>query len=231
MLLTDATLTTLLLTLKLALITTALLIIITTPLAWWLTRTRSFLKAPISAIVALPLVLPPTVLGFYLLILLSPTGPAGKALANFGIGPLPFSFTGLVLASMIYSLPFVVQPIASAMQAIGDRPLEVAASLGASPIDRFFSVVIPLAKPGFLSAALLGFAHTLGEFGVVLMMGGNIPGETRVISVQLYEHVEALEYTEAHTLAFIMLSLSFTLLLLLFALNHHYSPKRLGRAL
>ncbi len=231
MLLTDATLTTLLLTLKLALITTALLIIITTPLAWWLTRTHSFLKAPVSAIVALPLVLPPTVLGFYLLILLSPTGPIGKALASFGIGPLPFSFTGLVLASMIYSLPFVVQPIANAMQAIGDRPLEVAASLGASPIDRFFSVVIPLAKPGFLSAALLGFAHTLGEFGVVLMMGGNIPGETRVISVQLYEHVEALEYTEAHTLAFIMLSLSFTLLLVLFALNHHYSPKRLGRAL
>lgn len=231
MLLTDATLTTLLLTLKLALITTALLIIITTPLAWWLTKTHSFLKAPVSAIVALPLVLPPTVLGFYLLILLSPTGPIGKALVSFGIGPLPFSFTGLVLASMIYSLPFVVQPIANAMQAIGDRPLEVAASLGASPIDRFFSVVIPLAKPGFLSAALLGFAHTLGEFGVVLMMGGNIPGETRVISVQLYEHVEALEYTEAHTLAFIMLSLSFTLLLVLFALNHHYSPKRLGRAL
>lgn len=231
MLMTDATLTTLLLTLKLALITTALLIIITTPLAWWLTRTRSLLKAPVGAIVALPLVLPPTVLGFYLLILLSPTGPIGKALAGFGIGPLPFSFTGLVLASMIYSLPFVVQPIVNAMQAIGDRPLEVAASLGASPIDRFFSVVIPLAKPGFLSAALLGFAHTLGEFGVVLMIGGNIPGETRVISVQLYEHVEALEYSEAHTLAFIMLSLSFTLLLLLFALNHHYSPKRLGRAL
>lgn len=231
MLLTDATLTTLFLTLKLALITTTLLIIITTPLAWWLTRTRSFLKAPVSAIVALPLVLPPTVLGFYLLILLSPTGPVGKALANFGIGPLPFSFTGLVLASMIYSLPFVVQPIVNAMQAIGGRPLEVAASLGASPIDRFFTVVIPLAKPGFLSAALLGFAHTLGEFGVVLMMGGNIPGETRVISVQLYEHVEALEYSEAHALAFIMLSMSFTLLLLLFALNHHYSPKRLRRAL
>lgn len=225
MVITAVTLTTLWLTIKLAAITTLLLIIISTPLAWWLTRTQSLLKAPVSALVALPLVLPPTVLGFYLLIALAPSGPLGQIIAALGLEPLPFSFEGLVVASMIYSLPFVVQPLVNAMQAIGERPLEVAASLGASPIDRFFTVILPLAKPGFFSAALLGFAHTLGEFGVVLMIGGNIPGETRVISVQLYEHVEALEYAQAHSLAALMLALSFGLLIALFALNRQ-RPKR-----
>lgn len=216
----ESTLATLWLTLQLATLTTVILIVICTPLAWWLSRTESFLRAPVSALIALPIVLPPTVLGFYLLVMLAPSGFIGVILEALGIGPLPFSFSGLVVASIIYSLPFVVQPLTNAFSAIGERPLEVAASLGAKPIDAFFSIVIPQARTGYLAAAILGFAHTLGEFGVVLMIGGNIPGETRVISVQLYEHVEALEFAEAHTLAGIMLALSFSLLLALFCVNH-----------
>ena len=205
-----------LLTLKLATTVTLLLLLLCTPLAWWLATSRSRWRGPVAAIVALPLVLPPTVLGFYLLLALGPNGWLGQLTQSLGLGLLPFTFWGLVLASMCYSLPFVVQPIQSAMQAIGQRPLEVAATLGAGPLDRFFSVVLPLSKPGFIAAAVLGFAHTVGEFGVVLMIGGNIPGETRVVSVQIYDHVEALEYAPAHWLAASMLMFSFVVLLLLY---------------
>lgn len=204
------------LTVRLAGTVTILLLIVGTPLAWWLARTQSRWKGPIGAVVALPLVLPPTVLGFYLLIAMGPDGAIGQLTQALGLGTLPFTFWGLVVASMIYSLPFVVQPIQNAIEAIGDRPLEVAATLRAGPVDRFVSIVLPLAKPGFISAAILGFAHTVGEFGVVLMIGGNIPGETQVVSVQLYDHVEALEYGQANQLALALIVFSFLILLALY---------------
>jgi molybdate transport system permease protein len=205
-----------LLTLKLAGSATLLLLLCGTPLAWWLARTRSWLKGPVGAVVALPLVLPPTVLGFYLLVTLGPNGPIGQLTQALGLGLLPFTFPGLVLASVLYSMPFVVQPLQQAFEALGERPLEVAATLRASPRDTFFSVVLPLARPGFVTATILGFAHTVGEFGVVLMIGGNIPEKTRVVSVQIYDHVEALEYTQAHWLAGGMLVFSFLVLLALY---------------
>ena len=207
------------LTLKLATIVTFLLLLIGAPLAWWLARTQSWLKGPLGAVVALPLVLPPTVLGFYLLLAMGPQGPLGRLTAFFGVAPLPFTFTGLVVASLFYSLPFVVQPIQNAFEAIGERPLEAAATLRASPLDAFFSVALPLAKPGFITATILGFAHTVGEFGVVLMIGGNIPDKTRVVSVQIYDHVEALEYGQAHWLAGGMVVFSFLVLLALYTLT------------
>lgn len=216
---TDADLTAILLTLRLAGVTTLLLLLIGTPIAWWLARTTSRLKGPIGAVVALPLVLPPTVIGFYLLVTLGPNGPVGQLTQTLGLGVLPFTFAGLVVASVFYSLPFVVQPLQNAFEAIGDRPLEAAATLRASPLDTFFSVVLPLAKPGYLTASVLGFAHTIGEFGVVLMIGGNIEGETRVISVQIYDHVEAMEYGQAHWLSAGMLAFAFVVLLALYTLN------------
>jgi molybdate transport system permease protein len=207
------------LTLELATVVTVLLLVVGTPIAWWLAHTRSRLRHAVGAVVALPLVLPPTVIGFYLLLLLGPHGPVGRLTEALGIGLLPFSFGGLVLASVCYSLPFVVQPLQNAFEAIGPRPLEVAATLRASPWDAFWSVAVPLARPGFLSGAVLGFAHTVGEFGVVLMIGGNIPDRTRVVSVQIYDHVEALEYAQAHWLAGGMLAFSFVVLLALYTLN------------
>lgn len=215
--LTPADLETLWLTIKVAGITTLLLLLIGTPLAWWLARTRSSWKGPINALVALPLVLPPTVLGFYLLVLMGPAGPIGRISHWLGIGGLPFTFSGLIVASVLYSLPFVVQPLQAAFVGIGEQALEAAATLRAGPIDTFFSVVVPLAKPGFLTATILGFAHTVGEFGVVLMVGGNIPGQTRVVSVQIYNHVEALEYTQAHWLAGMLLLFAFSVLLVLYS--------------
>lgn len=215
----SADLTALLLTLRLAATVTALLLLVGLPLAWWLARTRSRWQAPVAALVALPLVLPPTVLGFYLLLALGPQGPLGQLTDALGLGSLAFSFSGLVIGSMLYSLPFVVQPLQAAMASLGDRPLEIAATLGAGPLDRFFSVVLPLIRPGLITAAVLGFAHTLGEFGVVLMIGGNIEGETRVVSVQIYDHVEALAYAEAHGLSAVMLGLSFSMLLALYLLQ------------
>jgi len=211
------------LTLKLAALTTVILLLAGTPLAWWLARTPSRLKGAVGALVALPLVLPPTVLGFYLLVALGPAGPGGALTQALGLGLLPFTFAGLVVASVLYSLPFVVQPLQTAFEAIGERPLEAAATLGAGPWDRFFSVVVPLARRGFLSAAVLGFAHTIGEFGVVLMIGGNIPGETKVLSVTLYDHVEALEYAPAHWLAGGMLVFSFLVLLVVYTVG---APRR-----
>lgn len=208
-----------LLTLQLAGLTTLILLVLGTPLAWWLARTRSRAKGPVGAVVALPLVLPPTVLGFYLLVTMGPDGPVGQATQALGLGLLPFTFAGLVVGSVLYSLPFVVQPLQNAFEAIGERPLEAAATLRASPLDTFFSVVLPLARPGYLTATVMGFAHTVGEFGVVLMIGGNIPGQTRVVSVQIYDHVEALEYTQAHWLAGGMVAFSFTVLLALYVLN------------
>ena len=200
------------LTLQLATVTTVILLLIATPIAWWLSQTTSRWRAPVGAIVALPLVLPPTVLGFYLLTLLSPQGLVGTWFSEWGGGRLTFSFTGLVIGSVIFSLPFAVQPLQHAFQAIGRRPFEVAATLRASPVRQFFTVALPLARPGFLTAAILSFAHTVGEFGVVLMIGGNIPGETRVVSTQIYEHVEAMEYGQAHWLAGAMVVFSFTVL-------------------
>lgn len=182
------------LTVKLASVTTLTLLIIGTPLAWWLARSNAWWKEVVGNIVALPLVLPPTVLGFYLLMLLGPEGPLGNLTTTLGLGTLPFTFAGLVVGSVIYSMPFVVQPIRNAFESIGKRPMEVAATLGASPLESFFSVAVPLARRGFLTGSVLGFAHTVGEFGVVLMIGGNIPGETRVLSVAIYDHVEALEW-------------------------------------
>jgi molybdate transport system permease protein len=207
------------LTARLAAVATALLLLIGTPLAWWLARTRSAWRRPVGALVALPLVLPPTVIGFYLLVAMGPQGPVGWLTQQLGLGTLPFTFWGLVAASVLYSLPFVVQPMQNAFEAIGERPLEVAATLRASPLDAFFSVALPLAAPGLLTAAVLGFAHTVGEFGVVLMIGGNIPDRTRVVSVQIYDHVEALEYTQAHWLSGGMLLFSFLVLLGLQALR------------
>jgi molybdate transport system permease protein len=207
------------LTLKLATVTTLLLLLIGTPIAWRLARTRSWWKGPLAAVVAMPLVLPPTVLGFYLLLLMGPNGPVGRFTEWLGIGLLPFSFSGLVVASVIYSLPFVVQPLQNAFEAIGERPLEAAATLRAAPLDAFFSVAVPLAKPGFLTATILGFAHTVGEFGIVLMIGGNIPDKTRVVSVQIYDHVEAMDYAAAHGLAAGMVVFAFLVLLALYLLN------------
>jgi molybdate transport system permease protein len=214
--LSDGDIATIWLTLRLATTVTILLLIFATPVAWWLARTKSWFKGPLSAIVALPLVLPPTVLGFYLLLAMGPNGAIGQFTLALGLGTLPFTFWGLVLASMLYSLPFVVQPIQNAIEAIGNRPLEAAATLGAGPIDRFFTVVLPLAKPGFMTATILGFAHTVGEFGIVLMIGGSIPSETRVVSVQIYDHVESLEYAQAHALSGVMIVFSFVVLLLLY---------------
>lgn len=205
------------LTLELASLTTVLLLLIGTPIAWWLARTGSWLKRPIGAIVALPLVLPPTVIGFYLLIALGPNGYIGQLTESLGLGILTFSFTGLVIGSVFYSLPFVVQPLQNAFESIGNAPLEAAATLRASKLDTFFSVVIPLARPGFITASILGFAHTVGEFGVVLMIGGNIPNRTQVVSVQIYNHVETLQYTQAHWLAGGMLLFSFIVLLALYS--------------
>ncbi|WP_045157690.1 molybdate ABC transporter permease subunit [Stutzerimonas stutzeri] len=204
------------LTFKLASVTTLILLLIGTPIAWWLARTPSRMKGPIGAVVALPLVLPPTVLGFYLLVAMGPNGFIGQFTQSLGLGTLPFTFAGLVVGSVFYSLPFVVQPLQNAFEAIGERPLEAAATLRAGPWDTFFSVVLPLARPGFITASVLGFAHTVGEFGVVLMIGGNIPGQTRVVSVQIYDHVEAMEYAQAHWLAGGMLLFSFLVLLVLY---------------
>ena len=206
-------------TLKLAGLTTIILLLVGTPLAWWLARTRSWAKSLVNALVALPLVLPPTVIGFYLLVALGPRGPIGQLMVSAGLDTLPFTFAGLVVGSVIYSLPFVVQPLQNAFEAIGERPLEVAATLRASPWDTFFSVVMPLAKPGYVTAIVMGFAHTVGEFGVVLMIGGNIPDKTRVVSVQIYDHVEGLEYAQAHWLSGGMLIFSFVVLLTLYIVN------------
>lgn len=223
---TEAELAAIWLTLRLAGTVTALLLVIGTPLAWWLARTRSRLKGMVGAVVALPLVLPPTVLGFYLLVAMGPDGPVGGLTQALGLGTLPFTFAGLVVASVFYSLPFVVQPLQNAFEAIGERPLEVAATLRASPWDAFWSVAVPLARPGFISATILGFAHTVGEFGVVLMIGGNIPGKTRVISVLIYDHVEAMEYAQAHLLAGGMVAFSFLVLLALYTFNPQPSGGR-----
>jgi len=212
---------TVLVTLKLAGLTTILLLILATPIAWWLARTKSAWRVPIASLVALPLVLPPTVLGFYLLVTLGPNGPIGQLTQAMGVGSFAFTFTGLVIGSLIYSLPFAVQPLQNAFEAMGERPLEVAATLRASPWDAFLTVVLPLARPGYLTAAILSFAHTVGEFGVVLMIGGNIPGKTRVVSTEIYGHVEAMEYAQAHALAGGMLLFSFTILLMMTWLNRN----------
>lgn len=211
--------TAFMLTLKLAGVSTLLLVMLGTPLAWWLSQTRTRAKSVIEALIALPLVLPPTVLGFYLLLALSPTGPIGSLLRSLGLPTLAFSFSGLVLGSVIYSLPFVVQPLQTSFVAIGKRPLEVAATLGAGPMDRFLNIVLPMSKLGYLTAIVLGFAHTMGEFGVVLMIGGNIPGTTQVLSIAIYDHVEALEYSQAHWLAGLLLLSSFLVLLAVYTLN------------
>jgi molybdate transport system permease protein len=213
------------LTLRLAITTTVLLLVIGTPIAWWLARTSSRLRAPIGAVVALPLVLPPTVLGFYFLVLMGPQGPVGQITEWLGLGRLPFTFSGLVVGSVIYSLPFVVQPIQNAFEAMGSRPLEVAATLRAGPWDRFLTIALPMARSGFFTASVLGFTHTVGEFGVVLMIGGNIPGKTKVLSVAIYDHVESLEYASAHWLAGGMLAFSFLVLLALYGKRR---PLRIG---
>jgi molybdate transport system permease protein len=217
MLLSETDLQAIWLTARLAGLTTLILFVVATPVAWWLSRTRSRWKGPIGAVVALPLVLPPSVIGFYLLVTMGPNGPVGHVTQAMGIGLLPFTFWGLVIGSVFYSLPFMVQPVQNAFEAIGERPLEVAATLRASPLDAFFTVALPLARPGFITAGILTFAHTVGEFGVVLMIGGNIPGVTRVASVQIYNHVEALEYGDAHRLAAVMVVFSFLVLLALYA--------------
>ena len=208
-------------TVKLASVTTIVLLILGTPLAWWLARSKAWWKEAVAAVVALPLVLPPTVLGFYLLLALGPDSPLGRAAEALFGRALPFTFEGLVVGSVIYSLPFVVQPIRNAFQAIGDRPLEAAATLGAAPLETFFRVALPLARPGFLTGTVLGFAHTVGEFGVVLMIGGNIPGETQVLSIAIYDHVEALEWGSAHILAGGMLAFSFLVILAVMVLEKH----------
>ena len=226
--LSNSDLTALLITLKLAALTTVILLLIGTPLAWWLARSRWRFKFLIEAVIALPLVLPPTVLGFYLLIALGPNGPIGGLMQSLGGQPLAFTFTGLVIGSVFYSMPFVVQPLQSAFKAIGVRPMEVAATLRASPLDRFFTVAVPLARPGFLTAAVLGFAHTIGEFGVVLMIGGNIPGQTQVLSIAIYDHVEVLEYSQAHWLSGGLMILSFLMLISVYALNRRFSFHNMG---
>lgn len=220
--LNDADLAALWLTLKLAGLATLILLLLGTPLAWWLAWSRWRHRFLVEALVALPLVLPPTVLGFYLLLALGPHGPVGGLANRLGIGPLAFTFSGLVIGSVVYSMPFVIQPLQGAFAAIGRRPLEVAATLRAGPWDRFLSVAVPLASPGIFTAAALGFAHTLGEFGVVLMIGGNIPGETRVLSIAIYDQVEGLDYVRAHWLAGALLLLSFVLLAAVYALNRRF---------
>ncbi len=210
------------LTLQLATATTLILLLVATPLAWWLSQTQSKWRAAVGALVTLPLVLPPTVLGFYILVVLGPDGWIGMVTQALGLGLLSFSFSGLLIGSIIFSLPFAVQPIQYAFEAIGRRPLEVAATLGAKPLDAFFSVALPLAKPGLLTATVLSFAHTVGEFGVVLMIGGNIPGQTRVVSTQIFGHVEAMEYTQAHWLAAGMVVFSFGVLLFLTRLKKRH---------
>lgn len=220
--LSQADLAALLITLRLAGTTTVILLLCGTPLAWWLATTRSRARTAVEAVIALPLVLPPTVLGFYLLLAFSPDGPIGATTAALGLPSMAFSFWGLVLGSAIYSLPFVVQPLQNSFSSLGKAPLEVAATLGAGPLDRFLSVVLPLSKMGYLTAAVLGFAHTLGEFGVVLMIGGNIPGQTQVLSIAIYDHVEALEYSQAHWLAGGLLVSSFLVLLMIYGANRKF---------
>ena len=210
-------------TVQLALVSTSILILIGTPIAWWLSQTKFKFKAVFEAIIALPLILPPTVLGFYLLITLGPNGPIGKLLESFGGSSIAFTFSGLVVGSVIYSMPFVVQPLQNSFSTVGRKPLEVAATLGASKIDRFFFFFFPLARSGFITAAVLGFAHTVGEFGVVLMIGGNIPGETGVLSIAIYDHVEAMEYGQAHWLAGGLLLTSFLMLVFVYIFNRHFS--------
>ncbi len=216
----------LLVTIKLASLTTVILILVGTPIAWWLSQTRFKFKVVIEAIIALPLILPPTVLGFYLLMTLGTNGPIGNFLELIGGSSIAFTFTGLVVGSVIYSLPFVVQPLQNSFGSIGKHPMEVAATLGASKLDRFFTVAVPLARSGFITASVLGFAHTVGEFGVVLMIGGNIPGETGVLSIAIYDHVEAMEYGQAHVLAGGLLVLSFVMLLVVYIFNRHFSIMR-----
>tara|TARA_B110000881_G_scaffold46223_1_gene38499 strand:- start:223 stop:906 length:684 start_codon:yes stop_codon:yes gene_type:complete len=216
----------LLVTIKLASVTTAILILIGTPIAWWLSQTRFKFKAVIEAIIALPLILPPTVLGFYLLMTLGTNGPLGNLLESLGGNSIAFTFTGLVVGSVIYSLPFVVQPLQNSFSSVGKQAMEVAATLGASKLDRFFTVAVPLARSGFITATVLGFAHTVGEFGVVLMIGGNIPGETGVLSIAIYDHVEAMEYGQAHLLAGGLLVLSFVMLLIVYVFNRRFSIMR-----
>ena len=219
-------LSALLVTIKLASITTIILILVGTPIAWWLSQTRFKFKAVIEAIIALPLILPPTVLGFYLLMTLGTNGTIGNFLESLGGSSIAFTFTGLVVGSVIYSLPFVVQPLQNSFGSIGKQPMEVAATLGASKLDRFFTVAVPLARSGFITASVLGFAHTVGEFGVVLMIGGNIPGETGVLSIAIYDHVEAMEYGQAHVLAGGLLVLSFVMLLVVYIFNRRFSIMR-----
>ena len=214
------------LTLRLATATTVILLLIGTPLAWWLARTGCRMKTAIEAVVALPLVLPPTVVGFYLLVALGPNGPLGHLWQLLGGEPPVFSFTGLVIGSAVYSLPFVVQPLQNAFESVSNALLEAAATLRASPLDRFFTIAVPLARPGFLTAITLGFAHTVGEFGVVLMIGGNIPDKTKVVSIAIYDHVEALEYSQAHWLAAVLLGFSFLVLLSVYGVNRRYRLAR-----
>jgi molybdate transport system permease protein len=228
MLLTPDDLQAIGLTLKVAALTTGILWVVGTPLAWWLARSTSWLKRPVGALVALPLVLPPSVLGFYLLVTLGPHGPVGQLTQWLGLGVLPFSLAGLVVGSVLYSLPFMVQPLHNAFEAMGTRPLEVAATLRASPLDTFFSVVLPLCRPGFVTGTVMTFAHTVGEFGVVLMVGGNIPGVTRMVSVQIYDHVEAAEYADAHRLAAVMLVFAFAALLALHTHNQRQQARERG---
>lgn len=219
-------LTALFITIKLAAITTAILLLLGTPLAWWLARSQWRFKFLIETVIALPLVLPPTVLGFYLLIMLGPNGPVGGMAEALGGRPLAFTFSGLVIGSVFYSLPFVVQPLQNVFTTIGNNVMEQAATLRAGPLDRFVNVMLPMARPGFLTAAVLGFAHTIGEFGVVLMIGGNIPGETRVVSIAIYDHVESLEYTRAHLLSAGLLLMSFLMLMAVYGLNRRFSVLR-----
>ena len=214
------------LSLELAGITTIILLALATPLAWWLAHTDSVWKAPIGAVVTLPLVLPPSVLGFYILVALGPNGPVGQLTQSLGLGLMTFTFSGLVIGSVVYSLPFAVQPLQSAFESLGKRPQEVAATLGAKPLDAFFSVIVPLTRSGFVTAAVLTFAHTIGEFGVVLMIGGNIPGKTQVISTEIFTFVEAMEYDKAHVLAGGMLLFSFIVLLVLGLINRR--KQRIG---
>lgn len=215
----DATFGPLLLSLQLAAVTMLILIVIGTPVAWWLSRTSSRFKPAIQAVVALPIVLPPTVMGFYLLILLGPYGAIGRWWVEVSGNALTFSFTGLVIASCVYSLPFAVQPLQGAFDALGDKELEAARTLGASRLDAFFTIAVPLSLPGFITASVLAFAHTLGEFGVVLMVGGNIPGETRVVSIAIYDHVESLDYAAAHQMSIVLVVIAFAILLLMFLFN------------
>lgn len=218
----SADITALFISLKLASVSTVILLAMGTPLAWWMSRSKARGKFLIEAVVALPLVLPPTVLGFYLLVALGPGGPIGNVSQTLGVGSLAFTFSGLVIGSVLYSMPFVVQPLQDAFVSIGNRPLEVAATLRASPIDRFFTIAVPLARNGFLTATVLGFAHTIGEFGVVLMIGGNIPGTTHVASIAIYDHVEALDYASAHWLSGVLLLASFAMLAGVYALNRKF---------